>query len=129
MPVVLLAEDEFLIRALLVDALAGAGLECLEASTGKAALDFITGDTQIDAIIVDIGLPDMSGEKVIEAALGQRPGIPIVRCSGIDGEIEPPAGIHVFSKPYSAIQLSKFVASLISGEATPLADDVDARRQ
>jgi len=119
MPVVLLAEDEFLIRALLVDALAGVGLECLEAPTGKAALEFIAGDKQLDAIIVDIGLPDMSGEKVIEAALGQRPGTPIVRCSGISGEIQPPAGIHVFSKPYSAIQLSNFVASLISGAAKP----------
>lgn len=119
MPVVLLAEDEFLIRALLVDALAGVGLVCLEAPTGKVALDFIADDIRIDAMIVDIGLPDMSGEQVIEAALGRRPGTPIVRCSGIGGEIPPPAGIHVFSKPYSAIELSNFVASLISGAGKP----------
>jgi CheY-like chemotaxis protein len=119
MPIVLLAEDEFLIRALLVDALAGAGLECLEASTGKAALDFIAGDDRIDAMIVDIGLPDMSGEKVIEAALDRRPGMPIVRCSGTAEETKPPTGIHVFPKPYSAIQLSKFVASLVSGASKP----------
>ena len=119
MPVVLLAEDEFLIRALLVDALAGVGLDCLQASTGKAALDFIAGDARIDAMIVDIGLPDMSGEAVIEAALGRRPGMPIVRCSGMGSETPPPPGIHVFSKPYSAIQLSNFMVSLIAGAAKP----------
>ena len=117
MPVILLAEDEFLIRALLVDALGSIGLDCLEASTGKAALDFIAGEKQIDALIVDIGLPDMSGEKVIEAARAKRPGTPIVRCSGMGSEAPPPAGIHVFPKPYSAIQLASFVASLVSGTA------------
>ena len=117
MPVVLVAEDEFLIRALLIDALADVGLDCLEAPTGKAALDFIASDKHIDALVVDIGLPDMSGERIIEAALGQRPSMPIVRCSGMTGEAQPPAGIHVFPKPYSAIQLSNFVASLVSGAA------------
>ena len=66
MPVVLVAEDEFLIRALLIDALAEAGLDCLEAPTGKAALDFIASDKQIDALVVDIGLPDMSGDRIID---------------------------------------------------------------
>jgi len=117
MPVVLVAEDEFLIRALLIDALADVGFECLEAPTGKAALDFIASDRQIDVLVVDIGLPDMSGERIIEAALGQRPGTPIVRCSGMAGDTQPPAGIHVFPKPYSAIQLSNFVASLVSDAA------------
>jgi CheY-like chemotaxis protein len=117
MPVILVAEDEFLIRALLIDSLAGVGLDCLEASTGKAALDFIASDKKIDALVVDIGLPDMSGERIIEAALGQRPGMPIVRCSGMAGDTQPPTGIHVFPKPYSVIQLSNFVASLVSGTA------------
>ena len=71
----------------------------------------------IGALIVDIGLPDMSGEKVIEAARAKRPGMPIVRCSGMAGDTQPPTGIHVFPKPYSVIQLSNFVASLVSGTA------------
>ena len=66
---VLLAEDEFLIRAVVVDALGAIGLDCIEAATGQAALDVVTGKAALSAIIVDIGLPDMSGEKVIEAAL------------------------------------------------------------
>lgn len=114
MPSVLLAEDEFLIRAVMVDALASVGLDCIEAATGRAALDIVTGTTALSAIIVDIGLPDMSGEKVIEAALQHRPDVPIIRCSGSNvspGQENP--RVHVFPKPYVASDLSKFVASLI----------------
>lgn len=118
MPSVLLVEDEFLIRTVLVDALAEVGLACIEASTGQAALDVVTGPAPLSAIIVDIGLPDMSGERVIEAAAQHRPGTPVIRCSGSlerGGASSP--GVHVFSKPYSAIELSKFVASLVVGGA------------
>jgi CheY-like chemotaxis protein len=111
---VLLAEDEFLIRAVMVDALNAAGLDCIEAPTGQAALDVVTGGAPLGAIIVDIGLPDMSGERVIEAALRHRPDVPIIRCSGNNA---PPTvtgpRIHVFAKPYSVEELSKFVASLV----------------
>lgn len=112
---VLLVEDEFLIRTVLVDALAEVGLACIEAPTGQAALDVMTGTAPLSAIIVDIGLPDMSGERVIEAAALYRPGTPVIRCSGAaaPGGASGPE-VHVFSKPYSAVELSKFVASLVS---------------
>ena len=110
---VLLAEDEFLIRMVLVEALGAAGLECIEAPTGKAALDIVAGNAALSAIIVDIGLPDMSGEKVIEAAIRHRPGVPIIRCSGDDAPASDHPRIHVFPKPYIATDLSRFVASLV----------------
>jgi CheY-like chemotaxis protein len=111
---VLLAEDEFLIRVVMVDALSAIGIDCIEAATGQAALDVVTGGRPLSAIIVDIGLPDMSGERVIEAAAQHRPGVPIIRCSGATAPsaIANPT-VHVFPKPYSAVELSKFVASLI----------------
>ena len=111
---VLLAEDEFLIRAIVVDALSAIGLDCIEAATGQAALDVLTGKTALSAIIVDIGLPDMSGDKVIEAALEHRPDVPIIRCSGSNAPSALRSSrIHVFPKPYSVEHLSRFVASLV----------------
>jgi CheY-like chemotaxis protein len=114
MPSVLLAEDEFLIRAVMVDALGAVGIDCIEAATGQAALDVVTGGTTLSAIIVDIGLPDMSGEKVIEAALQHRPDVPIIRCSGNNTPqaLRSPR-VHVFPKPYSVDDLSKLVVSLV----------------
>ena len=46
---VLLAEDEFLIRAVVVDALGAIGLNCIEAATGQAALDVVTGKAALRA--------------------------------------------------------------------------------
>lgn len=111
---VLLAEDEFLIRAVLVDALEAAGLSCIETATGQAALDVIMADTPLLAIIVDVGLPDISGEKVIAAAIQHRPQTPVIRCSGAASAVRDPEGakIHLFPKPYSVDALSKFVVSL-----------------
>ncbi len=109
MPSVLLAEDEFLIRAVLADALGSLGFACIEAPTGQAAIDVVAGGAPLAAIIVDIGLPDMSGERVIEAAVKHRPKVPVIRCSGAApaaGAILP-TGVHVFSKPYSVEELSK----------------------
>ena len=70
---VLLAEDEFLIRAVLVEALGSAGFSCIEAPTGKEALAVLAGGQPLAAAIVDLGLPDMPGLKVIEAAVKHRP--------------------------------------------------------
>ena len=116
---VLLAEDEFLIRAVLVDALGEAGLVCIEAPTGQEALDVLASDRQIAVAIVDLGLPDMPGTRVIEAAARHRPGMPIIQCSGSGTAAPVIAGgkVHVFPKPYNPDELCKFVARLVAGGA------------
>jgi DNA-binding NtrC family response regulator len=116
MPNVLLAEDEFLIRAVLIDALGEAGFTCIEAPTGQDALDILASSQALAAVIVDLGLPDMPGAKVIEAAAKHRPGTPIIQCSG--SNTAAPAikdgKVHVFAKPYNPDELSKFVAALVA---------------
>lgn len=111
---VLLVEDEFLIRAVVVDALDGLKIPCIEAPSGQRAIEIIDGDTPLSVVIVDIGLPDMSGERVIEAALARRPEVPIIRCSGAEpaGPMANPM-VHVVAKPFSALELARFVATLI----------------
>jgi DNA-binding response OmpR family regulator len=114
---VLLAEDEFLIRAVLVEALGSAGFACVEASTGRDALAVLAGGQPLAAAIVDLGLPDMPGIKVIEAAVKHRPGMPIIQCSG--SHVGAPAigggTVHVFPKPYNPEELSNFIAKLTRG--------------
>src|SRR5258708_2024336 len=117
MPVVLVAEDEFLIRALLIDALADVGLDCLEAPTRKAALDFIASDKQIDALVVVTGLRVRCGARFSEAARGQRRGLRTGRCRGMAGEPGPEGGMHFFPRPYTPLHLPTFGTSVVSGAA------------
>jgi DNA-binding response OmpR family regulator len=114
---VLLAEDEFLIRAVLIEALGSAGFACIEAPTGKEALAVLAGDKPLAAAIIDLGLPDMPGLKVIEAAVKHRPGMPIIQCSGSHAEAPAIEGgtVHVLPKPYNPEELSNLVAKLTRG--------------
>jgi len=113
---VLLAEDEFLIRAVLVDALGEAGFACIEAPTGQEAIDVLAGDKPLAAVIVDLGLPDMPGTRVIAAAARHRPGTPIIQCSGSHMTApEIPGGkVHIVPKPYNPAELCKIVARLVA---------------
>lgn len=110
---ILLTEDEFLIRAVMVDAFTQAGFDCIEAATGAIALKVLESDRPLNAIIVDIGLPDMSGDEVIAAARRLRPGVPIVRCSGDSSGPSTTPMVHVFDKPYLPTDLCRFVTSLV----------------
>jgi CheY-like chemotaxis protein len=116
MTTVLLAEDEFLIRAVMVEALGQAGYTCIEAPTGQEAIEVLAGSRPIDAVIVDLGLPDMPGSKVIEAAARHRPGMPIIQCSGSNAAAPAIEGgkVHVLHKPYNPDELSRLVARLVA---------------
>ena len=58
---VLLVEDEVLVAALAVDALEELGYRALEATSSKAALALVSGGTEFEFAVIDIGLPDGDG--------------------------------------------------------------------
>lgn len=64
-PRVLIVDDEPPIIRVLKPSLVACGYEVLIAETGAAALSQIA-QTQPDLIILDLGLPDMDGKRVIE---------------------------------------------------------------
>jgi CheY-like chemotaxis protein len=57
-PVVLLVEDEWLIRADMAAGLEEAGWEVVEASTGKGAIEQLCNGLDIDLLVTDIQLAD-----------------------------------------------------------------------
>ncbi|AGL13792.1 SpoIIE family protein phosphatase [Actinoplanes sp. N902-109] len=64
---VLVVDDSATKRYLLVSWLSRAGFTVVEAETGGAALDVLrTGGTDIDLVVLDVKLPDMSGFEVCE---------------------------------------------------------------
>jgi two-component system KDP operon response regulator KdpE len=62
-PLILVVEDEELMRRVLHVALRSQGYEVAEAATGNQALLKVRAQTP-DAIILDLGLPDMDGAQV-----------------------------------------------------------------
>jgi len=62
---VLIVDDDVLTLKLLKTRLVSAGYEVLQAQTGQRALDKAAGTAVIDAMVMDIMLPDMGGSEVV----------------------------------------------------------------
>jgi two-component system response regulator ResD len=76
MKTILIVDDEEKIREVVVSYLQIEGYQTVEAGTGNQALEFVRGGN-IDLIILDLMLPDMSGEDVCRA-IRQFSPIPVI---------------------------------------------------
>jgi two-component system, cell cycle sensor histidine kinase and response regulator CckA len=120
MPTLLVVDDEPAVRLLACRILREAGYTCLEAESGLAALGQLQSDGQrLDAMVVDIRLPDLSGLDLVRLARTLRPGTPALFISGYAQPLveEPQLQklLHAFlAKPFSAEQLITAVQQLLS---------------
>ncbi len=82
-PVLLVVEDDFLVRLTLVDALSDDGFEVIEAADAQEALNHVCARRDIAAMLTDINLPGgADGFALARAVRVIRPGLPIVYASG-----------------------------------------------
>lgn len=117
---VLVAEDEVLIRAALVDYLEEHGFIVLEAGDAVAAIQLMSyGDLAIDGVITDISMPgEIDGMGLVNWARRNRPHVPIVVTSGFYSEAAQAAGntICFFQKPYDCEIVAEKLCALIGDE-------------
>lgn len=85
-PRILVVDDEAPILRVLRPSLSAAGYDVDEASTGSAALAQVAQQAP-DAIVLDLGLPDMDGKDVIRA-LRKWTQVPIIVLSARESEAE-----------------------------------------
>ena len=107
-PVVLVVEDEFLLRMDAADMIAGAGFEVVEASNADQAIEILEARRDISVVFTDIQIPgSMDGLKLARAVRGRWPRIKIVATSGRlnieEGDL--PEGGRFLRKPYSPSQV------------------------
>ena len=104
-PVLLVVEDDFLVRLTLVDALSDGGFEVLEAADAKEALTLVCDRDDISAMLTDINLPGGSdGFALARAARVIRPQLPVVYASGRYGGAEDGQavdGSRFLAKPFT----------------------------
>lgn len=105
---VLVVDDEQAIRRFLRVTLDAQGYQVYEAETGKEALDAVPG-CRPDAVILDLGLPDMEGHEVIRR-LREWSSVPIIVLSVRDRETEKIAALDAgaddyLTKPFAAGEL------------------------
>jgi len=83
LPRILIVEDEMLVRMFAVDALEDGGFLVDQAATGAEALDQLNklGDA-ISAVVIDLGLPDRTGDEIATEMRALRADLPILIASG-----------------------------------------------
>jgi CheY-like chemotaxis protein len=104
-PVVLIVEDEFLIRMEAVDIVRAAGFEVVEAGNADEAILILESRLDITVVFTDIQMPgSMDGLKLAAAIRGRWPPIKIVATSGLldIGKDDLPSGSRFLPKPYTS---------------------------
>jgi two-component system, response regulator PdtaR len=114
-PVVLIVEDEFLIRMDAVDMVRAAGFDAVEAENADEAIGILEARLDITLVFTDIQMPgSMDGLKLAAAIRGRWPPIKIVATSGMlkVSEDDLPAGSRFLPKPYNARQIAATLREL-----------------
>lgn len=102
-PVVLVVEDEPLLRMMAVDFVEAAGFEVLEATDADHAVRILEARGDIRIVFTDIDMPgSMDGMKLAKAIRGRWPPIEVILTSGHydPGDLELPSRGVFFAKPY-----------------------------
>ncbi len=98
-PLVLIVDDEPAIRRLLRTSLLAQGYRIAEAASGEAALAAVAGGGGIDAVVLDLGLPDRDGQDVIRA-LRAVSAVPIVVLTAREDERSKVAALDLGADDY-----------------------------
>jgi CheY-like chemotaxis protein len=101
--VILVVEDEFLVRCSVAEGLRDAGYTVVEAASGEEAVTFSKSEMAIDIVFTDISLTGpTNGWDVAECFRTDRPNIPVLYASGksFDTQRRVPGSVFV-PKPYT----------------------------
>jgi CheY-like chemotaxis protein len=112
--VILVVEDEPLIRFHVVDMIESAGFEVIEAPNADAAMRILAEREDIRVLVTDINMPgSMDGVRLARAARDRWPPLEIIVMSGnvVPGDQDMPSRGVFFSKP---LDERKFV-NVLSG--------------
>jgi two-component system, response regulator PdtaR len=113
--VVLIVEDEPLVRMSISGALLQAGFEVLASSNGAEALELIAIRPDVFAVVSDIAMPgSIDGFELVREVQRRWPEIGIVLVSG---QMEPPkshcpGGVLFLSKPFKASTLLRLLREI-----------------
>jgi two-component system, cell cycle sensor histidine kinase and response regulator CckA len=117
-PVVLLAEDNALVREAIRMLIEMQGCTVIEAADGSQALAFGTCFAgRIDLFVSDAMMPGLNGPEVFKMLRRQRPDLPALFVSGYPQDrVFPsglPAGAAFLHKPFTPIDFAEAFARLV----------------
>lgn len=98
--IVLVAEDETLLRLLANDMLTDADYRVVEAQDGREALAILDAKNTVRALLTDVNMPNVDGLALARIVRQRWPHIGVVVTSGRPMPAGMPDGARFISKPY-----------------------------
>src|SRR5664279_1964953 len=113
--VILIVEDDALVRKYATAQIQGLGYTTLEASNAAEALDIIGATETIDLLFTDVIMPgSMNGRQLVDEALKLRPSLKTLFTSGYTenaivhhGRLD--SGVLLLAKPYRKADLARMI--------------------
>jgi CheY-like chemotaxis protein len=116
-PVILIVEDEALVRLSAVGTLEDAGFRMIEAGNSDEALEFLAADFEIQLLFTDIDMPGpIDGLALARQVRDRWPhiGIMIASANRVSQPDEMPVGARFEQKPYSLDAVVRHARELTS---------------
>jgi CheY-like chemotaxis protein len=114
--IILIVEDEMIVRLIGSDTLLDAGYEVVEAATADEALQILEGHGDVEVLFTDIRMPgSMDGLELARVVHERWPAMKILVTSG---DTFPPRGAiaddgRFIAKPYSTAALRREIGTLL----------------
>ena len=116
-PVILIVEDEALVRLSAVDMFEDAGFRMIEAVNSEQALELLAADSDVQLLFTDVNMPGtIDGLALARQVRDRWPHIGIMIASGKQSPQpeELPAGSRFEQKPYNADTVVRHARELTS---------------
>jgi CheY-like chemotaxis protein len=114
---VLIIDDEAMVRSVLARQMSKAGMRSVPVSGAKEALALLRAGTVADLrlILLDLSMPDMSGDAALPLLREAAPHVPVIALSGhIPESFELPGAAAVLQKPAGQRELVAAVAQALA---------------
>jgi CheY-like chemotaxis protein len=112
--VVLLVDDEELVRMAVADGLRDAGYTVFEAASAANALERIRQGLTPDILVTDHMMPGMTGAALAREIRSRIPGLPVLMITGYANlRSDETRGLDVLAKPFRQRDLAMRVAEVI----------------
>ena len=115
LPVILLVEDELLVRMMAAEVLLEAGFTVVESGSAEEALAVLEARCDVNVLFTDVNMPgSLDGLSLARIVHKRTPTIGILIGSGRirPGPAELPPGARFISKPYALCALTEAVSVL-----------------
>lgn len=129
--VVLVVEDEFLIRDMIATYLRDVGYRVIEASQAADAVALFSSGEPIDVVFTDIRMPgEMDGVMLAQWIKREHDDVPVILTSGTT-KLKAGDPEHFVAKPYRLADVASLIAQIVEQERTRCraSPDVQAPRR